>query len=83
MASIVDIINQDASDTLNKVIEEVDSQDHTVREIWRNDLRFEFDTDQAVNGTWCCTLLFVCVCVRVYVCVCVHLDIIFLLLLST
>ena len=33
MASIVEIINRDASDTLNKVIEEVGSQGQAVREI--------------------------------------------------
>ena len=73
MASIVEIINRDASDTLNKVIEEVGSQGQAVREIWKNDLRSELDRDQAVNGKFMC----VCVClwVCVYVCVCVsHLT---------
>ena len=59
MANIVDIINRDASDTLNEVIGEVDSQGHAVRDIWRNDLRSaEFDKDQALNGELMCK----CVC---------------------
>ena len=62
MAKIVEIIDPDASDTLDKVIDKVDSHGDAVREIWKNDLRSEFDKDQAVNGM-------VCVHVHVFMCV--------------
>ena len=67
MASIIEITNRNASDTLNKVIEEVGSQGQAAREIWKNDLRSEFDKDQAVNGKF----MSVCVCLCVCACVCV------------
>jgi hypothetical protein len=67
MAKIVEIIDRDASDTLNKVIDEVDSHGHTVREIWKNDLRSEFDKDHAVNGK----RIYVYITIHVYMYVCV------------
>ena len=58
------IIKRDASNTLKKVIEEVGSNGHAVREIWKNDLRSEFDKDQAVNGKFVYQYIYVCLCVH-------------------
>ena len=63
MAKIAEIIDRDASDTLNMVIDEVDSHGDAVREIWKNDLRSEFDKDQAANGMCACILVHVYMCV--------------------
>ena len=71
MAKIVQIIDRDASDTLSKVIEEVDSYGHAVPEIWKNDLRSEFDKEQAVNSKFVC--MFVSG-LSTSVCLCVHIN---------
>lgn len=71
MAHVVDIINRDASDTLNKVIEEAETQGHTVRDIWKNDVRAsqeEFAKDQAVNGTLCTCCVVYCILITTIIC---------------
>ena len=53
MINIVDIINQDAIYTLNKVIIEAEPHGNTIREIWKDDVRSsqdQFKKDQDVNG---------------------------------